>query len=86
VLPFVDDVLVHLVGDGERVPLPAEPRDDLELFPGEDLPGGLLGVLMMIALVFLLNAFASSFSSNDQSGARSGTNRGVAPDRITSGP
>ena len=35
----VDDVLVDLVGDRQHVPLLAEPGDELQLVPGEDLPG-----------------------------------------------
>ena len=49
-------------------------------------PVGLLGVLMMIALVRLLKALSSSAGSNDQSGSRSRTKRGTAPERIASGP
>ena len=35
----VDDVLVDLVGDGEHVPLLAEPRDDAQFLAREDLAG-----------------------------------------------
>jgi hypothetical protein len=49
-------------------------------------PVGLLGVFRIIALVLLLNFSESSFGSKDQSGSRRVTNRGLAPQRIVSGP
>ena len=62
------------------------------------LPVGLFGVLRMIAFVFPLKAAASSSGSNHQlaladvegrgveEGSCSVTYRGVAPERMTSGP
>jgi hypothetical protein len=49
-------------------------------------PVGLLGVFTTIARVRLLNAPSSSAGSKLQSGSRRRTNRGVAPDRMASGP
>ena len=50
------------------------------------LPVGLFGVLTMMALVRGPNARVSSSRSKLQSGACRRTKRGVAPERIASGP
>ena len=72
-LALVNQVLVDLVGDGDRVVLDAELRDELELACEYTLPVGLLGVLMTIALVGWLKAAASSAASILKSGSCSVT-------------
>ena len=49
-------------------------------------PVGLFGVLIMIAFVLLLKADVSASGSYDQSGGVKRTYRGVAPERMVSGP
>ena len=39
----VDDVLVNLVGNGERVPPQAQLADKLQLFARKDFPGRVVG-------------------------------------------
>ena len=88
VLPaVVEDVLVDLVGDRDDVPLAGRARRSSPAPRGvKTLPVGLFGVLMMIALRVVVERGGQLVGIEASPAARSVTNRGVAPERIASGP
>jgi hypothetical protein len=79
-------VLVNFVGDREGIPCDAEVANALELGALEYFSGGIVRRVDDDGFGLGANARLSSSRSKFQSGGRSCTKRGVAPERIASGP
>ena len=83
----VEDVLVDLVGDRQRVDSLAQLGDRSSSARVKTLPVGLCGVLTMMASRPRRRTRARSSSGSKRPvAAGSVTKRGTAPDRIASGP
>ena len=82
----VQNVFVDLVGDRDDVPLVAEVGDRLKLFAGKDLAGRIVRRVDDDRLGVRVEGGGQLIGIEVSSPACSVTKRGVAPDRIASGP